>query len=78
MPRIQTPEFTETDLALMEALLKDGKIEHKFAQRIQVVLNRARGVSTSDIARLLGIDPVTVSRYVKRFNAGGVHALVTD
>ena len=78
MPRIQTPEVTETDLALMETLLKQGKIQHKFTQRIQVVLNRARGVSTNDVARFLGIDPVTVSRYVKRFNEGGVHALVND
>lgn len=78
MLRIQTPEVTKTDLALMDTLLKQGRIQHKFAQRIQVVLNRARGASTTEVARFLGIDPVTVSRYVKRFNEGGVHVLVTD
>ena len=78
MPRLQIPETTDSDVELMERLLKQGQIQHKFAQRVQVVLNRARGKSTGDIAEFFGIDPVTVSRYVKRFNEGGVHALLTD
>ena len=78
MPRLQIPETTDSDMELMERLLKQGQIQHKFAQRVQVVLNRARGKSTGDIAEFFGIDPVTVSRYVKRFNEGGVHALLTD
>ncbi len=65
-------------MVMMEQLLKQGTIQHKYAQRVQVVLNRARGASTTDISRFVGIDPVTVSRYVKRFNEGGVHALLTD
>lgn len=41
------------------------EVHHKFAQPVQVVLNRATcWISTSDIAEFLGIDSVSVSRYV--------------
>ena len=63
---------------MMEQLLHQGKIQHKFAIRVQVVLSRAREISTTEISRFLGIDPVTVSRYVKRFNEGGIAALLHD
>lgn len=62
----------------MESVLEKGQIAHKYAVRVQAVINRARGRSTNEIASFLGIDPVTVSRYVRRFNDGGVNALLRD
>jgi transposase len=78
MGRQIIPEIKERDEKVMEALLKAGHVEHKYAVRMQTVLNRGKGISTSSIARVLGIDANSVSNYVKRYNAGGVEALLSD
>lgn len=62
----------------MEQLLKAGNIRHKYAVRIQSVLNRAAGKSTTETAEYLGINIMSVSRHVMRFNAGGVESLIRD
>jgi len=62
----------------MEEILNAGHIRHKYAVRLQTVLNRAKGVSTNSIAAILGINLNSVSNYVKRYNAGGVEALLKD
>ena len=62
----------------MEALLEDGHIDHKFAVRIQTVINKAKGLSTNDIALFLGININTVCKHVKRYNEGGLEALLRD
>ncbi|GHU12337.1 hypothetical protein FACS1894161_0340 [Spirochaetia bacterium] len=46
--------------------------------RLQTVLHRASGKATNDIAAFLGIHPMTVSGYVKRYNEGGIESLVRD
>ena len=66
------------DLQLMEALLAEGHIEHKFAVRLQTVINRAKDFSTNDIALFLGININTVSSHVQRYNNGGIEALLCD
>ena len=78
MARAISPSMNEKDLMLMEALLAAGHIEHKYAVRLQTVVNRAKGVSTNTIASVLGINPNSVSNYVKRYNEGGVEALLSD
>lgn len=78
MGREITPTVNAEQIELMESILAAGDVQHKFAVRLQVVLNRARKKSTNDIAAILGIDIVTVSRYVRRFNEGGVEALLRD
>ena len=78
MGRDILPKATEKDLALMEQLLKAGNIRHKYAVRIQAVLNRATGKSTKETAQFLGINIMSVSRHVIRFNAGGVDSLIHD
>ncbi|MDP7612011.1 MAG: IS630 family transposase [Nitrospinaceae bacterium] len=72
------PDTSEADIELMEAVLKKGHIKHKYAVRIQAVLNRAAKIATKDIAAQLHIDMVTVSRFVRRFNEGGIEALLND
>jgi transposase len=78
MSRDVRPVITEEDMKVMEGLLSAGKVRHKYAVRIQTVLNRARGCSTVEVAKVLGINPVTVSRHVHRYNAGGIADLLRD
>ncbi len=78
MGRAILPTASEDDLQLMESILRTGRVEHRFAVRIQAVLARAYGKSTTEVASFLGIDAVTVSRFVHRFNSGGVNALVKN
>jgi len=78
MPRTIAPLVNERDSLLMEELLKAGHIEYKYAVRLQTVLKRAEGLSTNDIASFLGINLNSISNYVKRYNEGGVEALLKD
>jgi len=78
MGREVLPISTEEDISLMEKILFAGNLQHKYAIRLQTVLNRAKGKSTTDTASFLGIHVVTVSRYVHRYNNGGIEALLQD
>jgi transposase len=78
MKREILPRLNAEDKALMENILAAGKRAHKFAIRIQTVSHRANGKTANDIACFLGIHPMTVSGYVKRYNSGGIEALVRD
>jgi transposase len=78
MGREILPATTGEDIEFMESVLAAGDIKHKYAVRVQAVLGRARNQATTDIAAVLGIDIMTVSRYVKRFNEGGVESLLRD
>jgi len=62
----------------MEQLLRTGNLRHKYAVRIQTVLNRAQGKSAKDIADFLGIHVSTISETINRFNEGGVDLLIRD
>jgi transposase len=72
------PNATDADIVLMDTILAVGNIQHKYAVRLQAVLSRARKRSTNDTAAFLGINIVTVSKYVHRFNEGGVESLLRD
>ena len=72
------PQKNENDVKLMEALLAAGHIEHKYAVRLQAVINRSKDISTNTIASVLGINLNSVSNYVKRYNEGGVETLLRD
>jgi len=78
MAKTITPLVSEKDNMLMEELLKAGHIKHKYAVRLQAVVNRAKGFPTNSVASILGINLNSVSNYVKRYNEGGVEALLKD
>ena len=78
MARDVFPDISQADIELLELVLKKGHIRHKYAVRVQAVLNRAARIPSKDVAALLHIDIVTVSRFVRRFNEGGVEALLSD
>jgi hypothetical protein len=75
MKREIFPRLDSGDKALMEKIPASGSITHKFAVRIQTVLHRANGKTAKDTACFLGIHPMAVSGYVKRYNSGGIEAL---
>jgi hypothetical protein len=62
MKREIVPELSVEDKTLMENILAAGKVFHKFAVRLLTVLNRSNGKGTNEIAAMLGIHPMTVSR----------------
>lgn len=51
-------------------------MEHKQATRLQVILGRADGKPTKEIAGVLRMNPVSVSVIVRRFNERGVLGLL--
>ena len=78
MGKAVLPDIEPGDIEFMEKVLSIGSIQHKYAMRIQAVLGRARRQSTSDLALILGMNQITVSRYVHRFNEGGIDSLLKD
>jgi transposase len=62
----------------MEVLLAEGHIEHKFTVRLQTVINRAKDLSTNDIALFLDININIVGNQVQRYNNCGIEALLCD
>jgi transposase len=72
------PRISKEEKEVLKKLLSTGNIKHKYAVRLQTVLNRDCGKSTNDTAAFLGINIITVSRYIKRFNEGGLEALLRD
>ena len=70
------PEINAAERDLMERLLASSSLDHKQATRLQVVLGRAEGKRTSDLAAVLRIHPVSVSDIVHRFNERGVDGLL--
>ncbi len=61
---------------MMERLLTGEALNHKQATRLQVILGRADGKRTSEIAEVLRIHPVSISVIVRRFNERGVDGLL--
>jgi transposase len=72
------PQLHADDKDLIEKLLSAGQIKFKYAVRLQTILHRANGKGTNDIADFLGINPSTVSLYVKRYNECGIESLLRD
>ncbi|MDR2717965.1 MAG: helix-turn-helix domain-containing protein [Treponema sp.] len=77
MRKIQ-PQINKEDKLLMQRLLSTGRLEQKFARRLQTVLLREKGKSTADIAEFLGINRAAISLYVNRYNTCGINSLLND
>lgn len=70
------PRLNEAERETMEQLLAGGTLNHKQATRLQVVLGRADGKHTAEIAGVLRINAVSVSVIVRKFNERGVEGLL--
>lgn len=60
----------------MERLLAGKSLQHRQVIRIQIVLNRADGKRTSDLASTLKVRARTISEVVGRFNERGIEGLL--
>jgi transposase len=70
------PKLNEAERRLIDQLLATESLSGKQAARLQIVLARADGKRSNDIAAVLRIHPQTVSDVVRRFNEGGVEGLL--
>ena len=70
------PQLNKAERDMMEQLLAGEALNHRQATRLQVVLGRADGKRTSDVAEVLRINPVSVSVIVRRFNSRGLDGLL--
>jgi len=70
------PKLNAAERQMMDQLLSTESIGHKQATRLQVVLARAEGKATSEIAAVLRIHAQTVSDVVRRFNTYGLDGLL--
>ena len=60
----------------MERLLAGKSLEHRQVLRMQIVLSRAEGKRTSDLASTLKVRSRTISEVVERFNLRGIEGLL--
>ncbi|MDR2510719.1 MAG: IS630 family transposase [Spirochaetaceae bacterium] len=72
------PNVNSEDTLLMEKLLRAGHIAHKYARRLQIVLQRSRGKSAQEIADNYAVGRSTVSTIINRYNKGGLESLLHD
>jgi len=70
------PQLNTAERDVMEQLLEGSALNRKQATRLQVILGRAHGKLTSEIAEVLRIHPVSISAIVRRFNKRGVDGLL--
>ena len=76
MPTNILPKVNGAERNLMETLLAGESLNHRQATRLQVILGRADGKRTSDLAEVLRIHAASVSDMVHRFNTYGVDGLL--
>ena len=78
MAKPVTPAPVAEDKTLMEKILAGGHIAHKFAVRLQTVLNRAKGISPGGIAKYFGIHINSIMAFAKKYNGSGIDSLLKD
>jgi transposase len=76
MPAAVLPQVNAAERRMMDQLLATKSVNHKQATRLQVVLGKADGKTTTEIAAVLRIHAETVSDIVHRFNEYGVDGLL--
>lgn len=59
----------------LERWSKGRSVSHQLVLRSRIILACADGASTTDVAKQVGVTPQTVSRWRRRFAAGGTAAL---
>jgi DNA-binding NarL/FixJ family response regulator len=77
MPAAVLPQVNAAERRMMDQLLATKSVNHKQATRLQVVLGKADGKTTTEIAAVLRIHAETVSDIVHRFNEYGVDGLLS-
>lgn len=73
--RLAIVELAASDRAALESLASRRKTAQALALRARIVLGCASGLQNKEVASQLGVDPVTVSKWRRRFLAGGLDGL---
>ena len=73
--RLAIVELSAGDRAELESLANRRKTAQALALRARIVLGCAAGAHNKDVATRLGIDPVTVSKWRRRYLADGLDGL---
>ena len=68
--------LSETELADLEKIARDGLEEHRIARRANAIILLNRGMKFEDVAQNLLIDDSTVRAWRGAFEDGGVEAIV--
>ena len=70
------PKLNSAERSLMEQLVATDTLNNRQATRLRVVLGKADGQRTTELARALRIHPVSVSVIVNRYNESGLDGLL--
>ena len=73
--RLAIVELAAADRIELESLASRRKTAQALALRARIVLGCASGMHNKDVAAALGIDPVTVSKWRRRFLSDGLDGL---
>jgi len=70
------PVINEVERETLERLLAGKSLEHRQVLRMQIVLNRADGKRSGELASTLKVRCRTISEVVERFNLRGIEGLL--
>lgn len=63
------------DRARLEKLVRQGKTEQRVARRARLLLEMDRGIAVGKLAEMVGMDPASVWRVCRRYEARGLTAI---
>lgn len=67
--------LTEAEHKQLQRLAQGRNVPHSQLQRAQIILLNFQGLFAPKISEQVGLDPVTVRKWVKRFNESGLKGL---
>jgi transposase len=76
MSRVNTPRVEQAAQTALEELYKQSP-NHTLRQRCQVVLLKAAGRGSKDVAAVVGLCQASVDSWVKRYRKEGINGLYT-
>ena len=74
----KTLQITDEDREKLNTMARRPKTAQAMAMRARIVLDCARGLSNSDVARKLNITGATVGKWRERFRKGGLEGLLDE
>jgi len=75
---IRRTRLRRGDRAKLEQLIRSRTAPQRVVERGRIILGSAEGASGSEICRDVGVSRPTVTRWLNRYDTGGIDALTTD
>ncbi len=75
---IRCTRLRRGDRAKLEQLIRSRTTPQRVVERARIILGSANGASGSEICRDVGVSRPTVTRWLDRYDAGGIGALMSD